>query len=200
MERLRDPERQRLPPLVARVCGAKPQAAAVGRWDKPDCEGAIVELNWGTRQAKLRFGPVGPRGSINMRPIGRWLLGGLTVVAVCVGCNSASTTNARSAHDKGVREATEAIAAGKLILKEYPPLPSPAQHGEYIQLLKERCGVDYQVPSLPPGVAEADFIQEVRGWNGTMEAEIRRKFGEGILGELRQEADKRWQEKTKSKK
>jgi hypothetical protein len=120
-----------------------------------------------------------------------WLCGGCcAVLALSAGC-----TAAPSFRDKGVREATEAIAAGKLKLKEYPALPSPAQHGEYIKLLKERCDVDYEVPMLPPGVADADFRAQIAGWNETMEAEIKRKFGAGILAELRQEADKRWQEK-----
>jgi hypothetical protein len=99
--------------------------------------------------------------------------------------------------EKGAREATEAVAAGKLKLKEYPPLPSPANHGEYIKLLRERCQVDYEVPRLSAGVSEADLMQEVQGWNDVMMAEVRRQFGAGIFEELHDEADKRWQAKIK---
>jgi hypothetical protein len=107
------------------------------------------------------------------------------------GCESVATTSGRSAsaaHAKGVQEAREALAAGVLRLKEYPPLPSPLGHAEYIRLLKERCGVDYEVPELPKGTAEADFVQEIRGWNQVMEAEIRKRFGNDILQQLREEA------------
>lgn len=103
----------------------------------------------------------------------------------------------RSARDRGAREATEAVAAGQLKLKEYPALPSPPGHGEYIRLLKERCGVEYEVPRLPPGVSEADFIQEVRGWNEVMEGEVRKRFGAGILDDLHKEAEKRWKEQAR---
>jgi hypothetical protein len=99
--------------------------------------------------------------------------------------------------ERGAKEAAGAITAGTLKLKEYPPLPSPAGHQEYIRLLRERCGVEYEVPQLPPGVSEGDFIQEVRGWNDTMKAEIERRFGAGILGRLQDEGQRRWQEKAR---
>jgi hypothetical protein len=135
----------------------------------------------------------------------RWATLTAFVLAAQLGCSPTSpsggpirtATGATAAREKGIKEATVAIAAGKLLLKEYPPLPSPAEHGEYIKLLRERCGVEYEVPRLPPGVAEADFIQEVRGWNETMQAEIKRKFGEGIFTELHDEARRRWQEKVR---
>ncbi len=112
-----------------------------------------------------------------------------TLLALAAGCTSAD-----SAREKGVKDAKTAIAAGKLTIKDYPPPPSPAYYAEYIRMLRER-GIEYEVPSLPPGVSEAAFIQEVRGWNETMEAEIDRQFGYGTLGNLRAEAQKRWQEK-----
>jgi hypothetical protein len=127
----------------------------------------------------------------------RCLAGGLTVavLALAAGCTFTSgPVGASAGHAKGVADAKAAIAAGTLKLKEYPPLPSPAWQGEYVKLLKERCGVGYEVPGLPPGVAEADFIQEVRGWNETMQAAIEQKCGNGILAQLHEEAQKRWQE------
>jgi hypothetical protein len=142
-----------------------------------------------------------------MAMIQRWLIGVvfLGLVLVVQGCETRPPTagpgGARpaAARDKGAREATESINAGKLMLKEYPPLPSPAGHQEYVQLLKEKCGVEYQVPNLPAGVKEDDFIQEVRGWNDTMQAEIQRRFGADILDRLREEGRKRWQEKSPPK-
>jgi hypothetical protein len=130
---------------------------------------------------------------------GRWLWhpACLVLLALTAGCSPGPSEP--SGREKGVRDAQAAIAAGQLMLKEYPPLPSPAAHGEYVQLLRERCGVGYEVPTRPPGVSEEAFIAEVRGWNDTMEAEINRKFGAGILGQLRQEGRERWEAKVKSK-
>lgn len=119
----------------------------------------------------------------------------VSAAVVGAGCSSGRM----SGRERGVREATDAIAAGTLKLKEYPPLPSPASHQEYINLLRERCGVGYEVPQRPPGVAEADFIEEVRGWNDTMTAEIERRFGAGVLGRLKDEARTRWEEKVRRK-
>lgn len=133
----------------------------------------------------------------DMDEVRRWtaLSIGLIAVMILAGCRF----DQASARDKGVEEAASAIAAGQLKLKEYPPLPSPPGHGEYVQLLRERCGVEYEVPKLPPGVTKADFIQEVRGWNDTMRAEIMRKFGPGILQQLQEEGRKRWEGKVQSK-
>jgi hypothetical protein len=96
-----------------------------------------------------------------------------------------------ASREKGAREAAEAIAAGKLLIKEYPPLPSPAWQANYIRLLKERCGVDYEVPQLPAGVSEADFREEIHGFNQVMQAEIRRRFGENVFEELQAESRQR---------
>lgn len=145
-----------------------------------------------------------------MAGINRWFLcSGFVVSMVLVGgCFSepskkngdrSSNSGSQSSREKGVREAKEAIAAGKLKLKEYPPLPSPPGHNEYVRLLRERCGVEGEVPQLPPGVSERDFIQEVAGWNETMRAEIMRKFGNDIFDKLQEEGRKLWKEKVKPK-
>jgi hypothetical protein len=120
---------------------------------------------------------------------------GLIAVMSLAGCRF----DQPSAREKGVQEAASAISAGQLKLKEYPPLPSPPGHGEYVQLLRERCGVEYELPDPPPGITKADFIQEVRGWNDTMRAEIIRKFGPGIFEQLQEEGRKRWEEQVQSK-
>lgn len=129
----------------------------------------------------------------------------VVLVALLVGCASDSPVSrpdtainrGSSSHQKGAKEATEAVAAGLLKIKEYPPLPSPAGHGVYVALLREQCGVGYEVPHLMPGVAEADLIQEVRGWNEVMQAAIKKKYGASIFEELRLEASKRWEERVK---
>ena len=128
----------------------------------------------------------------------------LVVVAVVSGCqpasftfNTTATTSSAvspSARAKGAKEAADAISAGTLKLKDYPPPPSPAWYGEYIRLLKER-NIGYEAPSLPPGVSDADFREEVQGWNETMTAEINKRFGEGTVGKLREEAQAKWNKK-----
>ena len=129
---------------------------------------------------------------------------GLAAVVLSTGCPSgwpsggsgSSATPSSSGREKGAREAADAIAAGTLKLREYPPLVYPPGHQEYVELLRERCGVGYEVPRLPPGVAKADFIQEVRGWNEAVKAKVKQKHGAGIFEQLHEEARKRWQEKV----
>lgn len=138
-----------------------------------------------------------------MRAARRLITVGLCLAAILVlaGCQPArptggpatSASSASAGRVKGAKDAADAIAADQLMLKEYPPLPYPPGHGEYVQLLRDRCGVAYEVPRLPPGVAEADFVQEVHGWNETMEAELKRKFGNDIFERLQEEARRLWQ-------
>ncbi len=102
-------------------------------------------------------------------------------------------------YEKGAKEAATAIAAGNLKLREYPPLPYPPGHQEYVKLLRERCGIEYEVPKLPPGVDKTVFIQEVRGWNDVMNAEIKRTHGADIFEQLHEEARKQWQRQVNPK-
>jgi len=98
---------------------------------------------------------------------------------------------------KGVADAKDAVAKDKLLLKEYPPLPAPGWHGEHIKLLKEKCKCDYQVigdQNLPK-----DQQEEIRGWNETMQAELRRRHGPTIIADLNKEAEKRWRDHIKPK-
>jgi hypothetical protein len=98
---------------------------------------------------------------------------------------------------KGVADANDAIAKDKLLLKEFPPLPAPGWHGEYTKLLKEKCKCDYQVigaANLPK-----DQQDEIRGWNETMQAELRRRHGATIIEDLNKEAEKRWRAGIKPK-
>jgi hypothetical protein len=133
--------------------------------------------------------------------MGRRIVPVLIAIAAAAGCQPASFTfnttattsssGSSAARAKGVKDALDAIAAGTLKLKEYPPLPSPAWQGEYIKLLKERCNVDYEVPQLPAGTSEADFREEVHGWNDTMIAEINKRFGADTVQKLQKEAQEK---------
>lgn len=128
-----------------------------------------------------------------MVPLKSYRLHLLLCAFLCVtpGCfdgqlsSSSNSTSQKKFADKGVREANASISKGKLILKEYPPLPYPAGHNEYVQLLQSKCGVTWEcLPSDHPG-RPADIRAEVQAWNETMEAEIRKRFGEHIFSELR---------------
>lgn len=99
---------------------------------------------------------------------------------------------------KGTEEAKDAIAKDQLLLKEYPPLPAPGWHGEFIRLLKERCKCDYQVIG-EPNLAK-DRQDEIRGWNDSMQAELRRRHGATIMEELHRDGEKRWRDRIKPKK
>jgi len=101
----------------------------------------------------------------------------------------------QKARDKGRADAGEAIKKGTLLIKEYPPLPSPAQHGEYIKLLKEKCNCDYQVVDHPNYSRE--LHEQVNGWNDAMKIELRRLFGATIIEDLQAEAEQRWQARIK---
>ena len=101
-------------------------------------------------------------------------------------------------HAKGVADAKQAIAKDALLLKEYPPLPAPAWHGEYIKLLKERCKCDYQVIGEPNHAKEQQ--DEIKGWNESIQAELRqRRHGETIFADLHKEAESRWRDRIQPK-
>ena len=95
--------------------------------------------------------------------------------------------------ERATRKAGAAIAADSFSLKQYPPLPSPPGHKEYLLLLEERCNCKYEaISKLPEEMDEMVFKRELECWNDTMMAEIKNRYGEHIFSELREEADKRW--------
>jgi hypothetical protein len=120
------------------------------------------------------------------------------MIVILAGCDAGPPKGkheaAGKARTKGVNDATAALAQGTLLLKEYPPLPSPAEHGEFIKLLKEKCNCEYAVISAPYSV---ELREEIEGWNDTMRAELRKKFGETIIDDLKTEARKRWEARIK---
>jgi hypothetical protein len=103
-----------------------------------------------------------------------------------------------AAQEKGDAEARSAVKAGKLKLKEFPPKPYPPGHEFFVQLLREKCQVAYEVMQLPAGMKSAAFAEEISAWNAVMQAEIQSKFGADILDQLHKEALNRWQEKLNS--
>lgn len=131
-------------------------------------------------------------------------LGILTVATL--GCPMAKqddrATQQSSKSDTSVvaKEAKASIDAGKIILKEYPPLPAPGWHSTYVQLLRERFQVEYVVPKRPEGTKESDFIAQVRAWNAVMEAEIARKHGAEAMAKAHADAEAQWRGKLKSQK
>jgi hypothetical protein len=115
------------------------------------------------------------------------------------GCNALQNdAKALKGRNKGITEATASIANNVLLLKEYPPLPSPAWHGDYIKLLKEKCNCGYQVIDAPKFSEE--LRDEVAGWNDTMKMELRRRFGDTIVEDLLQESQKLWQDRVQNSK
>lgn len=127
---------------------------------------------------------------------------GILIIAslAFAGCNTPQN-DAKAAlkgRNKGINEATASIAIGVLLLKEYPPLPAPAWHGDYIKLLNEKCGCGYQVIDAPKFSEE--LRDEVNGWNDTMKSELRRRFGDTIIVDLLEEAQKLWQDRVRKSK
>jgi len=95
---------------------------------------------------------------------------------------------------KGQADAKDAIAKGTLILKEYPPIPAPAWHSDYVKLLKEKCDCDYQVVDMPKYSKEVH--DEVNGWNDAMKAELRQRPGGAIVDQLNEIAQEQWKERV----
>jgi hypothetical protein len=131
----------------------------------------------------------------------RLFVSGFSICFLCMltGCNALQNdAKALKGRNKGITEATASIANNVLLLKEYPPLPSPAWHGDYIKLLKEKCNCGYQVIDAPKFSEE--LRDEVAGWNDTMKMELRRRFGDTIVEDLLQESQKLWQDRVRNSK
>jgi hypothetical protein len=94
-----------------------------------------------------------------------------------------------TADERGKKAAEQDIAAGVLRLKEYPPLPAPAWHGKFINLLKTECGVEWLVVQGPAD--SKDLRDEVNAYNAVMRAEIERRFEPGIIEKLQKQAQEK---------
>jgi len=83
----------------------------------------------------------------------------------------------------GGQAAKQDIEDGKLILREQP-LPNPPWWNEYTKLLRDECGITIEViKHKTPKFTDADLE-----YNTFMKTEIERRFGTGILGKLREQA------------
>jgi hypothetical protein len=95
-----------------------------------------------------------------------------------------------AARKKGIQHAKAAIAAGKLRL--YSPLSNDFQEDvDQVRLQWKKRGVEYEIITQR---ADLKTMQgELQGWNDTMEAELKRKFGKDILDDVALEAvDEEW--------
>jgi hypothetical protein len=86
---------------------------------------------------------------------------------------------------KGMKAAVADIEAGKLTQKSFP-LPDPAWHGRYVELLKKECGVEWEPVRDNPS---AELIAEMGGYNDVMRVEIEHRFGRDILDKLQRKAE-----------
>ena len=96
-----------------------------------------------------------------------------------------------TAHRAGGVEAKRDLSAGVLAVESYG-LPMPP---EYDRILRDRYGIqlrwlagDYNVPAKVLGHAE--------GYNELSRAEIKRRFGDGVIESAAEESLKRWNEKS----
>lgn len=93
----------------------------------------------------------------------------------------------QAARVKGTAAATQDIANDVLKLQEYQPPLSPPWHAKYVQLLKERCNVEWEEVQGPGNISDS-LREGVNAYNEVMQVEIERRFGADILDKLRAEA------------
>jgi hypothetical protein len=101
-------------------------------------------------------------------------------------------TKPNPARLKGMKAALADIEAGNLKLKSFP-LPDPAWHGHYVELLRKECGVIWETVTDKATDAR---IAEMGGYNDVMRVEIEFRFERGILEKL---TDRAKEEHAKSK-
>jgi len=101
--------------------------------------------------------------------------------------DEASHRNSKTGGDSpkldGAALAAKHIEANQLHLRE-PPLPYPPWYSRYSALLKERCQVTITV------VDRAPLNGDDLAYNEAMMAEIEKRFGRGIVGKCRDDAQK----------
>ena len=119
----------------------------------------------------------------------------LVSLAGCQQHNKSTSGNAKvDARQAGAEAARQAIERGDpLRLLEYPPLPYPPCHNIYTDLLKQRWQVEWEM-GRPGELPEELYVQEVQGWNSTVEAEIRKRYGQSIMDDLYRESQQIFQQ------
>ena len=122
-----------------------------------------------------------------------WL--GILTAFCLAGCEMPVTVQSSDggAKEKGAREAAAEIAAGRLKIKEYPPLPYSLQQINFIRLIKSECGVAWEVVKGPPD--SPALRAEVAAYNDAMRGEINKKFGADIFQKLREKAEQKQENK-----
>jgi hypothetical protein len=98
-----------------------------------------------------------------------------------------------SPYEKGEMEAARDIGAGKLIIRTYgEPIV-----GYYPD--KEILAKDYgvELKAVAGCVVSEELVENVRGYNEAQQAEIERRFGEGILGKVERQAQQVYKEYVK---
>jgi hypothetical protein len=86
---------------------------------------------------------------------------------------------------RGMRAAVADIEAGKLKQRSFP-LPDPAWHGQYVEMLRKECGVEWEIVT---DKAAAPLIAEMGGYNDVMRVEIEHRFGRDTLEKLQKKAE-----------
>jgi hypothetical protein len=117
------------------------------------------------------------------------LLGGLIVGPLFADLQPGKSGTAKpsAARLKGMKEALADIEKGQLRQKEFP-LPDPAWFGDYLKLLKDKCGVDWVTVEIRVNDPK-DPRAEIDGYNDVMRVEIEHRFGKDILEKLRKQAE-----------
>jgi hypothetical protein len=108
-------------------------------------------------------------------------------VSLCVALllTSCSTWHESRARHAGRVEAARDIAAGDLRLRTYG-LPIPGGVPTFETLLAEKLGV--KVDLVGGCLVTPELVAKTAAYNAAVEAEIARRFGEGILKSLEKEA------------
>jgi len=87
---------------------------------------------------------------------------------------------------KGMKDALADIEKGQLKQKEFA-LPDPAWFGQYRQLLKKECAVDWVTVDKSSDEPKNPRA-EIDGYNDVMRVEIEHRYGKGILEKLHEKA------------
>ena len=87
---------------------------------------------------------------------------------------------------KGMKDALAGIEKGQLKQKEFA-LPNPAWFGDYLQLLKKECAVDWVTVDKASDEPKNPRA-EIDGYNDVMRVEIEHRYGKGILEKLHEKA------------
>lgn len=98
----------------------------------------------------------------------------------------------KAAAERGQREAKADLAAGKLAVESYGLMAS--YNIVYRQLLKERYGIEVRM--VAGCVVDESITGHAQGYNGIMNAEIKKRFGEDVFEKTSKEAQELHRKKT----